>query len=276
MIISPKDHRLAIAAILLLSIATASAQAPAGAGGKPGVAYGQYPAVFTQPAPMDFDDHEGYVSLFDGTSLKDWDGNPRMWRVSDGAIVGQSAMTNRSANTCLVYRGLQARDFTLKFEIKTEGSGGSGMQYRSKATPGDTNNIGPANPGWKMTGPQADFRASPVYAGAIYSENTSLWMLAWQGQAVESSGGPGKKLIGTIGDPITLARASVKISDWNKYTIIARGGTLIHIVNGQVMAIMVDDDPKSSNNQSGFIGIQLEPPFPNKIQVRNIWLKKLD
>ena len=45
---------------------------------------------FTQPEPLNFDEHEGYVSLFDGVSLKGWDGNPKFWRVEDGAIVGES------------------------------------------------------------------------------------------------------------------------------------------------------------------------------------------
>ena len=74
----------------------------------------------------------GYVSLFDGVSLKGWDGNPKFWRVEDGAIVGESTPTNPSGNNYIVYRDLEAKDFTLKFEIKVEGDGGSGIQYRSK------------------------------------------------------------------------------------------------------------------------------------------------
>src|SRR5512144_219220 len=50
--------------------------------------------AFTEPSPMDFNDHEGYVSLFDGVSLKGWDGNPKFWRVEDGAIVGESTPSN--------------------------------------------------------------------------------------------------------------------------------------------------------------------------------------
>jgi hypothetical protein len=45
-------------------------------------------------------------------------------------------------------------------------------------------------------------------------------------------------------------------------------------MNGQLMAVYVDDDPTSSNNQSGFIGIELEQ-VPTKVSVRNIWIKKL-
>ena len=48
---------------------------------------------FVEPQPMDFNDHKGYVSLFDGASLKGWDGNPKFWRVEDGAIVGESTPT---------------------------------------------------------------------------------------------------------------------------------------------------------------------------------------
>ena len=87
---------------------------------------------FTLPEPIDFNEHEGYRPLFDGKSLKGWDGNPKFWRVEDGAIVGESTQQNPSGNSYIAYREVEAKDFTLKFEIKVEGSGGSGLQYRSK------------------------------------------------------------------------------------------------------------------------------------------------
>jgi hypothetical protein len=71
------------------------------------------------------------VSIFDGVSLKDWDGNSKFWRVEDGSLVGESTKQNPSRNSYIVYRGFQAKDFTLKFEIKALGKGGSGFQYRS-------------------------------------------------------------------------------------------------------------------------------------------------
>jgi hypothetical protein len=36
------------------------------------------PINFRQPDALDFDDHAGYVRIFDGTSLKDWDGDPTL------------------------------------------------------------------------------------------------------------------------------------------------------------------------------------------------------
>ena len=153
--------------------------------------------AFTLPSPLNFTDHTGYVSLFDGVSLKDWDGNPKFWRVADGAIVGESTKQNPSGNSYLVYRGMEAKDFTLKFEIKVEGDGGSGFQYRSKTgipwlanIPDNvTANVGPVNLNWMMTGPQADFWPSaPYWTGQFYSENTPMRILAWRGQVVEAPG----------------------------------------------------------------------------------------
>jgi hypothetical protein len=90
---------------------------------------------------------------------------------------------------------------------------------------------------------------------------------------VEGAGLARKQLMGNIGDREALGRLA-KMDDWNQYTVIARGGTLIQIVNGQLMAVMVDDDPESSNNQPGMFGIEIEAT--TKVSVRNIWVKKLN
>jgi hypothetical protein len=94
-----------------------------------------------------------------------------------------------------------------------------------------------------------------------------------RGNVVEGAGVGPKRLMGAIGDPAALYNA-VKPTGWNEYTIIARGGTFIHIINGQLMSVMVDDDPKSVNNQSGFIGLEIESNV--LVHIRNIWLKKLN
>src|SRR5438874_11090796 len=104
---------------------TAGAQAPAGV---PQQGRGMQ---FTEPSPLDFNDHEGYASIFDGRTLDGWDGNPKFWRVENGAIVGESTAERPSGNSYIAYRRMEAKDFTLKFEITVEGTGGSGLQYRS-------------------------------------------------------------------------------------------------------------------------------------------------
>ena len=255
----------------------ATSQAPANA--QPAAGRGRGLA-FTEPSPLDFADHEGYVSIFDGQTLAGWDGNPKFWRVEDGAIVGESTPERPSGNSYIAYRRLEAKDFTAKFEIKVQGTGGSGLQYRSRtglpwlaSIPDNVTAFnGPVNLEWMMTGPQADFWPSRVYTGQFYSENTPMRILAWRGQVVEGFGAKSKRLMGTIGDRQALGQV-VKAEDWNQYTVIARGGTFLHILNGQLMAVMIDDDPASSNNQPGQFGIEIEAT--TRVSVRNIWVKKL-
>src|SRR6202158_2290009 len=238
------------------------------------------PINFRQPDPLDFDDHVGNVRIFDGTSLKDWDGDPAVWHVENGAIVGVSTKEHPVGNTYIVYRGFEAKDFDLKLEIKVEDGGGSGIQYRSKTgirwrrpAPNVATNLD-----WLLPGPQADIWypvgvLGSIFTGQFYSENTPLGILAWRGQVVSSSPGQRPRLVGNIGDRFALG-GYVRNNAWNEYLIMARGRTFIHIMNGQLMALYVDDDPASSNNQSGLIGIELEQ-VPSKVSVRNIWIKKL-
>jgi hypothetical protein len=143
---------------------------------------------------IDFANHEGYTSLFDGKAIAGWEGQPGLWRVEDGAIVGETARDMFAPyafpNTFLIYRGITAKDFDLKLEIKVEKGGGSGIQYRSSvgAQPGQTAweaNEG-RDPRWSMIGPQADFwfpvnEQAKDYSGQLYSQNTGLGTIAWRG-----------------------------------------------------------------------------------------------
>jgi hypothetical protein len=236
---------------------------------------------FHEPNPIDWNDHDGYQQIFDGVSLNNWVGDPAVWSVENGAIVGVSTKEKPVGNSYISFHGFEAKDFDLKLEIKVENGGGSGIQYRSltglpwRRAPADEQ----PNLDWMMTGPQADFwyPAFPVaseWTGQFYSENTPLGILAWRGQVVESSSGKQTQLVGNIGDRTALG-GYVKVNDWNQYLIMARGGTFIHVLNGQLMAVYIDDDPKSSNNQPGMIGIEIESS-PSKVSVRNVWIKKLD
>jgi hypothetical protein len=244
---------------------------------------GKRNGVFAEPLAADFADHTGYISLFDGSSLHEWDGRPGVWTVENGAIVGVSTKEKNAGNSFLVYHGVSAKDFDLKLEIKVEWGGGSGVQYRSGTgiPPGRVAGKGepPLDPRWVMIGPQADFwypvsENAKQYSGQLYSQNTSLGIVAWRGQVVESEPGEAPQLVGTIGDRAQLG-TYVKDGEWNQYTIIARGGIIMHILNGRLMAVLVDDDPKSTNNASGLLGLQIEGT-PCKVSFRNIWLRKID
>ena len=70
-----------------------------------------------------------FVPIFDGVSLKGWDGNPKLWSVEDGVIVGRtSAEDPIPANSFLIWREGEVDNFELKFEFMIDG-GNSGVQY---------------------------------------------------------------------------------------------------------------------------------------------------
>jgi 3-keto-disaccharide hydrolase len=263
---------VAVGVAAMLQGVTFTAQQPAGGAPR-----------FKEPDPIDFSAHTGFMQIFDGATLKGWDGNPAVWRVENGALVGESTPERPSGNSYISYHGDGgvSKDFDLKVEIKVEHGGGSGIQYRSqvglpwlRARPGDAS----INLNWMMTGPQADFwyPVSPrqfVWTGQFYSENTTAGIIAWRGQVVNSVPGQAPRLIGNIADRAALG-GYTRINDWNEYLIMARGGTFIHVINGQLMSVLVDDDPASSNNKPGLIGFEIEG-VPCKVSIRNIWLKKL-
>jgi len=99
-------------------------------------------------------------------------------------------------------------------------------------------------------------------------------ILAYRGQVTQSLPGQANRLVGNIGDRQGLG-GYVRNNEWNDYEIIARGGVMMHLMNGQLMAIFIDDNPNSINNQMGLIGFEIESQ-PCKISVRDIWWRKFD
>ena len=69
-------------------------------------------------------------------------------------------------------------------------------------------------------------------------------------------------------------KSLIKIDDWNDIEIIARGNTLVQLINGRVMSTLIDDDTAGRKMQ-GEIGIQLHrlPKAAMKMEVRNLRIK---
>jgi hypothetical protein len=85
--------------------------------------------------------------------------------------------------------------------------------------------------------------------------------------------GQNHRLLASLGDPDAL-KAFIKPGEWNQVEIVADDHTLTHIVNGHVMAILVDTDPKFYQAK-GLLAFEIEGPGNLKISHRNVWLKKL-
>jgi len=238
---------------------------------------------FHDPAPYDFDEHSGYKQIFDGKSFAGWDADTSIWRVADGVMLGETFEGKPKGNNYIVYRGEKTRDFDLKLRMKIEKGGGGGIQYRSATgvpwSRPQPDGVPPYDLKFMMTGPQADFwfpvtAVTASYTGQWYSENTMQGILAYRGQVTQALPGQTNRLVATIGDKQALG-GYVKVNEWNDYEIIARGGVMMHIMNGQLMAVFIDDNKDSVNNQPGLIGFEIESQ-PCKISVRDIWLRRFD
>jgi hypothetical protein len=294
-----------VAGVVLVVCACANAQqAPAAAGGpgRGGRGFG-----FTQPEPIDFADTTGWTSMFDGVSLKGWDGNMDLWHVENGAITVESTCEKPTGTVYLIWQGGQPADFELKAELRGEGAGvNSGIQYRSFIQPprapgegrggaggagaapgqfGGRGGRGPSGPcpsgqprgtpnpaaeaKWNLGGPQSDFDGTNRYSGQYYEGGTTRGIVAWRGQMVRAEEGKKPRLLAMLGDKDELG-GYVKINDWNQIHIIARGNEMIHILNGHVMSVFIDDDP-TKFRKNGLIGIQIEGT--GKVSFRNLWIK---
>lgn len=178
----------------------AAGQTPTGsAAPATGAARGR--GIFREPDPIDFEDRTGYAEMFDGSTLNGWDGNPDVWKVADGAIVGERPMppegvpASRFAQTFLVWQGGEPADFELKLEIKLEGAGAdSGIQYRSHIAPLNAGRAGapPPDPA-KRSGIWADINSISISriripvrsrkaSGAASSRFAGKWFAPRQGR----------------------------------------------------------------------------------------------
>lgn len=108
-------------------------QPPAGAPGAPGQGRGRG-GGFSQPDPIDFQEHDGWTSLFDGKTLNGWSGDSN-WKVEEGAIVIESTCEKPTGTVYLVWKGGEAADFELKLEMKGTGNINGGVQYRGWIAP---------------------------------------------------------------------------------------------------------------------------------------------
>jgi hypothetical protein len=122
-----------------------------------------------------------------------------------------------------------------------------------------------------MRGYQADIDGQNLYTGQNYEEKGRLF-LAVRGQVTRVTGGKPPVILASIGDSKELA---AKISsDWNAYHLIVRGNELIHILNGQLMCVVIDDDA-ANRTLRGLIGVQVHVGPPMKVEYRNFQLKAL-
>ena len=178
---------------------------------------------------------DGFKPLFNGKNLDGWDGDPRMWSVRDGMIVGATEGVTMTDNSFLISKK-PYRNFILRAEMKLRNHN-SGIQFRSEAL---------AN--WVVRGYQAD-AAEDNYWGNIYEE---------KGRGTLVDGWKGK------------AEKVVKLKDWNDYEILCDGDHIRLTLNGIETADLHD-----SVRLEGIIALLLHRGPPMEVYFRNIRIKIL-
>jgi 3-keto-disaccharide hydrolase len=203
------------------------------------------------------------TKIFNGKDLTGWDGDPKIWSVEDGVIIGRTKADDPlKHNEFLIWKDGEVADFKLSLQYRIKG-GNSGVQYRSKV-------VDPAE--WIVAGYQADIDSTPTYSGILYEER-ERGILAKRGERVTIDR-DGKATTEKIGDADELQK-SIHNEDWNDYTIEARGPRLKHTINGKVMSETVDRDRKN-RDKSGVLAFQVHAGPPMTIEFRKIRYEKLE
>jgi catechol 2,3-dioxygenase-like lactoylglutathione lyase family enzyme len=241
---------------------------------------GQGSGRYVDASPIDFNDHAGWIQMFDGATLKGWDGPADLWHVENGTIVVRSKADPPTGPTYLLWEGGEPKDFEFKGELKLEGAGANGgVQFRSVKlgeVPGSPRSK------WETRGYQADLDNANANTGSLIECCAGPRRgvpprpdRAFRGQVVRTAVADGRKpsLLATIGDPDVL-KTYFKVGDWNQIHLIARGRTMIYFINGHLMSVLIDDHP-SMFVDHGVLSIQLEGRGDNVASFRNLWLKNL-
>ncbi|TWT52945.1 hypothetical protein Pla22_05730 [Rubripirellula amarantea] len=180
------------------------------------------------------------LELFDGQTLKGWEGNGYWFRVEDDCIVAGRSDEDIPHNFFLCTAD-HYDDFELRLEVKIIGPGqNAGVQFRSKRLPG----------GSEVSGYQADAGRAfdrSVW-GALYDESRRRKMLA-------------------EGDP-ELVKRLTKDGQWNHLRIVCKGNQIEIFLNGEQTVDYTEEDAEIPNH--GLIALQIHSGPATEAWYRNI------
>lgn len=231
--------------------------------------------VLVEAQVSDEEKADGFVSMFNGQNLAEWDGNADIWSVQDGSIVGQTANEGPAKltyNTFLIWKGGDVDNFIFRADIKLTPGGNSGFQYRSQITPGDKP--------YSVNGYQADFDGSHAHSGILYGEGFG-GILCERGLetvietvTVENKITKKPRTVRRFAENDALKK-ELKINDWNSYEVTAQNFTFTNKINGQIMSIATDED-KEHRRENGIFAIQAHVGPPMKVEIKNLRFKRLE
>lgn len=201
-----------------------------------------------------------FTPLFNGKDLTGWDGDPALWKVEDGVIIGTcSGPDSPEHNSFLIWQDGTVKDFELRATVRVIGDNNSGIQYRSRPLP----EFGE----WAITGYQCDIHPAIQHTGMTYEE---------KGRGIFGLNGT-NVLLDPEGERWKISEhepIKVDTAEWNEFTIIARGNHLIHQVNGKTTSELFDYH-EEGRSLEGLVAIQLHRGNPNCVEIKDIRIKEL-
>lgn len=186
---------------------------------------------------------EDVLSLFDGKTLQGWEGNERIFRIEEGAIVAGSLKHKIDRNEFLCTTDTY-ENFELRLEVKLIGEGANaGVQFRTKRIPNHH----------EVSGYQADM--GETWWGKLYDESRRNRVLA--------------------GPPDTIdMNKIVNANEWNTYVIRCEGPRVRLWLNDTLTVDYTEVD--ANIDRSGVIAVQIHSGPPSEAWYRNIRLERLN
>ena len=210
---------------------------------------------------------DGFVSMFDGKTLKGWEATPvkiaPAWTVQDGMIVG-NGYKGRGYLTYTANKNVA--DLELKFSYRFPGKGNSGVNIR--AIPDKTR--------------RRDFQSYHADLGhlGIGKNVMGAWDFHTPGRR-EHRCFRGDRLVIAENDQPTitpiknaLTAADIRKGDWNHVHILVEGNRFQLFINGKLSSEFTEHLPQGKRLQSGMIQLQLHDPGMI-VQFRDLQLKVL-
>jgi hypothetical protein len=195
---------------------------------------------------------DGFVSIFDGKTLKGWEEMPsvqeKAWRVVDGMIVGEGD----KGRGYLVFENKDLANFELKLCYRFPGKGNSGISIRARKDP---------------TGKRSfqSYHADLGHLG-IGGKVLGAWDFHTPGRK-EHRCFRGDRLVIAKDDQPTitplkgaLTAADIKKGDWNEVHLIVRDNTFEFFINGKPASEFTEDLDPAKRLHRGMIQLQLHDP----------------
>ena len=210
---------------------------------------------------------DGFVSMFDGKTLKGWEATPvkiaPAWTVQDGMIVGNG---DKGRGYLTYTANKNVADLELKFSYRFPGKGNSGVNIR--AIPDKTR--------------RRDFQSYHADLGhlGIGKNVMGAWDFHTPGRREHRCFRGDRLVIAENDQPIitpiknALTAVDIRKGDWNHVHIIVEGNRFQLFINGKLSSEFTEHLPQAKRLQSGMIQLQLHDPGMI-VQFRDLQLKVL-